>query len=317
MNWIKKGNQLRKKILEFEDRRLLFNCFSMRDLWMKLLITLISIFYFTTLNYAQTVDTIYLWPDKVPGENKPKHEPKQTANTSGHVVRLTDVTNPAVMVFKPKASLNNGAGVIVCPGGGYRILAMDKEGYEIAEWLNTLGFTAFVLQYRVPNKPKEALYDIQRAIKVIRSMAPEWRLNTSKLGVLGFSAGGDLSALASTRYNIESYPKMDSIDSISCRPDFALLVYAAYLDKGINRSLRPELLVDRNTPPMFIFGTADDSHGNSSLVMATALRDNKIPVELHLLPEGGHGYGMRTGNIAAETWPALAEIWLQKVVNNE
>lgn len=267
--------------------------------------------------YSQTVDTIYLWPDKVPGEKGPKHDPIQTENTSGDVIRLTDVTNPAIIVFKPEASLHNGAGVIVCPGGGYRILAMDKEGYEIAEWLNTLGFTAFVLQYRVPNKQKEALYDIQRAIKVIRSKAPEWRLNTSKLGVMGFSAGGGLSALASTRYNEVTYPKLDRMDSESCRPDFALLIYSAYLDKGVNRSLTPELLVDHNTPPMFIFGTADDSHGNSSLVMAAALRDQKVPVELHLLSEGGHGYGMRPGNVAAETWPALAEIWLEKTVINE
>jgi acetyl esterase/lipase len=284
---------------------------------MKLFFTLISLLFFTGINYAQTRDTIYLWPDKVPGENEAKHEPIQTSNTSGNVIRITDVTNPAILVFEPKASVNNGAGVIVCPGGGYRILAIDKEGYEIAEWLNKLGFTAFVLQYRVPNKQKEALYDIQRAIKVIRSKAPEWNLNTSKLGVLGFSAGASLSVRASTRFTIDTYTKIDGIDSISCRPDFAVLIYPAGLDQGENRSLTPELLVDNNTPSMFIFGTADDKYANSSLVIATALRDNKVPVEIHLLQEGGHGYGMRPGNIAAETWPPLAEIWLQKEISKK
>jgi acetyl esterase/lipase len=266
---------------------------------------------------VQSVDTIYLWTGKVPGESEGKYDPIQSSNTSGNVIRLTDVTNPALIVFEPEQSLNNGAGVIICPGGGYRILAIDKEGYEVAQWLNGLGFTAFVLQYRVPNKRKEALYDIQRAIRLIRYRASLWDLDPNKLGVLGFSAGGSLSARASTGITMDSYTRLDDIDSISYRPDFAALIYPAYLDEGENSSLTPELVVNDNTPPMFIFGTADDSYGNSSLVMAAALRDNMVPVELHLLPAGGHGYGMRTGNIAAETWPVLAEAWLNKFVVNK
>ena len=277
-----------------------------------LIVLLLSI----SISLAQTRDTLYLWPDKVPGEKEAKHPPQQTANTDGNVLRLSNVTNPALIVFKPETSVNNGGGIIVCPGGGYRILAMDKEGYEVAAWLNKLGFTAFVLQYRVPNKPDGALNDIQRAIKVVRNNINKWKLNPDKLGVLGFSAGGDLCARASTRYNINTYPTNDHIDSISCRPDFNLLIYPAYLDKGKNRNLSQKLLVDKNTPEMFIFATADDSHGNSALVMAGALRDNKVPVELHLLPHGGHGYGLRSGNIAAETWPHLAEIWLKKIIKN-
>ena len=284
---------------------------------MRLFFTLILILFFTVANYGQTRDTIHLWTGKVPGEKEDKHEPIQTSNTRGNVIRLTDITNPAVIVFAPDVSVNNGAGVIVCPGGAYERLSIDKEGYEVAEWLNKLGFTAFVLQYRVPDKQEEALFDIQRAIRVIRSKAPAWALNTSKLGVLGFSAGGSLSARASTRYAVDTYAKMDRIDSISCRPDFAVLIYSSYLDDGENRSLTPELLVDNNTPPMFIFGTSDDRFGNGSLVMAAALRDNEVPVEVHLLQEGGHGYGMRPGNIAAETWPLLAEDWLNKVVLNK
>ncbi len=277
---------------------------------------LLLIFFLQRVDYAQTNDTIYLWPGKVPGENGSKLESLKSLEKKGDVIRLTEVTNPAIIIFKPEESINNGAGVIICPGGGYKILAINKEGYEVAEWLNRLGFTAFVLQYRVPNKQKEALYDIQRAIRVVRNRASTWKLKPEKLGVLGFSAGGSLSARVSTNFTRETYTKLDSIDSISCRPDFALLIYPAYLDKGENRSITPSIVVDNNTPSMFIFGTADDPYRNSSLVMATALRDNKIPIELHMLPHGGHGYGLRAGNIAAETWPFLAEIWLKKIVLN-
>jgi len=112
----------------------------------------------------------------------------------------------------------------------------------------------------------------------------------------------------------ETYSAQDAIDEVSSKPNFAMLIYPAYLDKGENRSLTPELKVDQNTPPMFIFATADDTHSNSALVMATALRDNKVPVSLHLLPEGGHGYGLREGNPAGITWPKLAEKWLQDTV---
>lgn len=265
-------------------------------------------------NDAQIRDTIYLWPNKVAGQIEEKKEATQSLHKSGNVLRLSEVTNPAIVVFEPKASNNNGVGIIICPGGGYGILAIDLEGYEIAAWLNELGFTAYVLQYRVPNKRKEALYDLQRAIRVIRNKTAKSNLNKRKLGVLGFSAGGSLSARASTRFDEQTYVETDIIDSISSRPDFALLIYPAYLDEGENRKLTPELLVDAQTPPMFIFATADDTYGNSALVMATALRDYKVPVELHLLPKGGHGYGIRSGNIAAETWPSLAKNWLQKHV---
>ncbi|WP_299781683.1 alpha/beta hydrolase [uncultured Formosa sp.] len=267
---------------------------------------------FLSMVQAQTRDTIYLWTNTVPGENEAKHAPVQSDNTKGNVVRLTNVTNPALVVFKPEKQNDSGVGIIICPGGGYDILAIDKEGYEIAEWLNKLGYTAFVLQYRVPKKQKGALNDIQRAIRIIRSNSLKYNLNNEKIGVLGFSAGGSLCARASTMFTLDTYEKSDHIDTLSSRPNFAMLIYPAYLDKGKNRNITPELQITKETPPFFIFGTADDNYSNSTLVMTTALRDNKIPVELHLLPKGGHGYGKRSGNIAAETWPNLAKEWLKK-----
>jgi len=278
---------------------------------MRLLIVLTM---FTLAGHAQPADTLFIWPDQVPGQEEEKHPPK--SYTENQVLKYTGVTNPSLTVFEPDLDLHNDAGIIVCPGGGYRLLAMDLEGYEVARWLNELGFTAFVLQYRVPDKRKGAFQDLQRAIRMVRSSSDQWSLNPNKVGVLGFSAGGHLCASLGTGFNENTYPSTDSIDTLSSRPDFALLIYPAYLDKGPGKSLSPELTIDAVTPPMFLFSTADDKYGNSSLVMAGALRDHNIPVELHLLPEGGHGYGLRDGNPAAETWPGLAAGWLNRILQS-
>lgn len=283
---------------------------------MKQLLTITTCLLLALNTYAQTRDTVRIWPGKVPGEAKEKAPPVFSPNRERNVTRIADVTDPAFVVYEPPASASVGAGVIVCPGGGYNILAVDLEGYEVAEWLNTLGFTAFVLQYRVPQKQEGALQDIQRTLRIVRSRAEEWNIDPDQLGVMGFSAGGSLSARASTLHTDTSYVPIDAADNLSCRPDFSLLIYPAYLDQGENRTLTPELRVNENTPPMFIFGTADDQYGNSALVMTTALRDHKIPVELHFLAEGGHGYGLRPGNVAADTWPALAAQWLKKIVDD-
>ncbi len=280
---------------------------------MKLQLSAIILFFCCFIS-AQNREVLYLWPDEVPGETESKHEPVQTYDTTGDVIRLTNITNPSLTVFIPKTPNDSKGAIIVAPGGGYSILAIDKGGYEIAEWVNSLGYTAFVLQYRVPKNRKGALQDMQRAIRTVRSKASVYNLNPQKIGVIGFSAGGHLSALASTSYKKDSYLKIDDTDALSSRPNFCMLIYPAYLDKGENRSLSPELIIDEHTAPAFVFGTMDDPHGNSPLVIASAFRDKKVPVELHMLHEGGHGYGLRKGNIAAETWPILAENWLKNIV---
>ena len=266
---------------------------------------------------SQTHEIIYLWPGKVPGETKDKLPPVIAATRNDDVVRYDEVTNPLLEVYRPESGKSNGIGLVVCPGGGYRILAYDKEGTEIAAWLNKLGFTAFVLQYRIPDKKEGALQDAQRAIRLIKDNARKWNIDPENIGIMGFSAGGSLSARASTRFNIKSYQPVDKSDSLSCRPSFALLIYPAYLDQGENRSLTPELTLSTETPPVFIFQTTDDPYGNSAIVMAGAMRDAKLPVELHLLPAGGHGYGLRPGKRAADTWPLLAEVWLREITANK
>jgi acetyl esterase/lipase len=262
---------------------------------------------------AQNKEIIYLWPGKVPGELKEKQPPFRNTNRTD-IISYAEITDPAFEVYLPESSVNKSTGIIVCPGGSYMHLSYDKEGTEIAAWLNKLGYAAFVLQYRVPNKKEGALQDAQRALRIIRNRASEWNLEVDKIGIMGFSAGGSLSARAATRFKDKTYSPVDKIDSLLCRPSFVLLIYPAFLDQGENRTLTPELKLSEETPPMFIFQTADDSFGNSSLVMTAALRNTKLPVELHMLPKGGHGYGMRPGNKAGETWPVLAEKWLESVL---
>ncbi len=277
-------------------------------------ILIIVVLVITQIALGQSTKSVYLWSNEVPNETSPKQEHEISDNNSNNVIRYSKVTNPDLLVFKPsKANASKGA-VIVCPGGGYSILATNLEGTEVAQWLNTLGYTAFVLHYRVPQKQLGALNDVQRAIRIVRNNADKYDIDANKIGVLGFSAGGSLSARAATLFTSDSYKKVDKTDHISCRPDFAILVYPAYLDKGENRSLTPEIKITKDTPPFFIFATADDKYGNSALVMTTALRDHNIPVDLHFIQNGGHGYGLRPGNEAAKLWPRLAENWLEKIL---
>lgn len=284
---------------------------------MKLMKFYLCIFVMLFINQrviSQEKEIIHLWPATVPGEKESKQEPVISDDTSNNVIRISKVTDPSMIVYPANSNNSNGIGIIVCPGGAYNILAIDLEGYEIAEWLNKLGYTAFVLQYRVPDKQMGALQDLQRAIRTIRSEATKWKINPKKLGVIGFSAGGSLCARASTMYNEKTYACLDKKEELSSRPDFTLLIYPAYLDQGTDNSITPELTVNANTPPTFIFQTADDIYGNSSMLYGKALRDAHVPVELHILPKGGHGYGIRLGNAAAEIWPQLAEKWLSELI---
>jgi acetyl esterase/lipase len=281
---------------------------------MKIIISFLLISLTCFESFSQKRDLIYLWPGEVPGETKKKDGPVTAPSVNDNIIRLSLVTDPAVEVFLPDNSIKNGAAVIVCPGGGYHILAYDLEGTEVAAWLNKNGYAAFVLQYRVPDKKEGALQDVQRAVRIVRKNAAKFGIDPEKIGVIGFSAGGSLAARASTLFTRQTYPSVDNTDSLSCRPSFSMLIYPAYLDQGPDLSLTPELQLSKEVPPVFIFQTADDQYGNSAIVMAQAMRNAKLPVELHLLPAGGHGYGLRPGNIAAETWPELAEKWLHHLL---
>lgn len=268
-----------------------------------------ALLFIALSSYAQT--KVYIWPGAVPGETEAKHEPALATNQSGNVKRITNVTNPAFLIFAPKTA-SNGYSVIICPGGGYETLATNKEGSEIAEWFNKMGYTAFVLEYRTPNKRLGALQDLQRAMRVIKSDAPKYKIDANKVGVIGFSAGADMAAKLNSEFDVATYPAVDDKDKLSSKAAFTMIIYPGYLNDGPGRTLTPELgKLDTNTPPTFIFQAADDGSGGSSVTYAMALQKAKVPVEFHLVPKGGHGYGMRAGNPAAEVWPGYAEAWLK------
>ncbi|MVN20722.1 alpha/beta hydrolase fold domain-containing protein [Mucilaginibacter sp. HMF7410] len=276
---------------------------------MRNLITILAFCLLTNLSLAQS-SVIKLWPGTVPGETEVKHPPVDyTANTSGNNIhRISNITDPALMVYKPGKNAN-GAAVIICPGGGNKYLAVNLEGEEVAAWLAAQGYMALVLEYRVPLKTLGSFQDIQRAVRLVRSKAFEWKLKSDMIGVMGFSAGGNLAARATTGFKNRSYAPEDKIDSISCRPDFSLLIYPGSLTTS-DKKLIPEVKPTEETPPMFVFVAADDPY-NIPFPLGQALREAKLPFEFHVTPKGGHGYGLRRGNPAAEAWPPLAEKWLK------
>jgi acetyl esterase/lipase len=275
------------------------------------------------LHADSTPPVINLWPDTAPGEKGDIGEEKDiTKPTDGKpggksVIRLGNVSHPTITVYAPPADKANGTAVVVCPGGGYSILALDLEGTEICEWLNSIGVTGVLLKYRVPKragleKHIAPLQDVQRAIGLVRSRAQEWHLDPSRIGVLGFSAGGHLAAAASTNYETRIYPRCDAADDTSCRPDFSLLVYPAYLTvKDQGDKISPELPINAQTPPTFIVMAEDDPiRVENALFYTLALKNAKVPCELHVYPTGGHGYGLRPNGQTVTTWPQRAGEWL-------
>ena len=254
--------------------------------------------------------TTDLWPeDKMPGRGAREAEIALPAR-GDNVVRLTNVSRPSLMVFPSNRSKEPSPAVIVCPGGGYGYLAFNKEGTEIAAWLNSAGFTALVLKYRVPNLRDGAMQDLQRALSLARARAPEWNLDPHRLGVIGFSAGGHLAAKASTGFEKRAYPPLDAADQQSCRPDFAMLVYPAYLEK--DGKIADELNLKANIPPTLIVHSEDDQKFvPGSKLYHAALDAAGISNEFKLYPTGGHGYALHCER-EARAWPEAALEWVRK-----
>ena len=210
------------------------------------------------------------------------------------------------------------AAVVVFPGGGYRILAIDLEGTEVCDWLNSAGINCILVKYRVPDsgpypKSSAALQDAQRALGIVRSHSSEWYIDPHRIGVLGFSAGAHLAAALSTHFDQRFYDPIDAADGLSCRPDFAVLVYPAYLTSAEkNTALTPDIPVTGQTPPAFIVQAENDPvHVENAVAYFLALKSAKIPAELHLYAEGGHGYGLRRTELPVTAWPKSVEAWLQ------
>jgi acetyl esterase/lipase len=259
-----------------------------------------------------------VWPGKAPGESGNVGEEK--SEEKGKVTRITNVSHPTLTVFRPAKDKDTGAAVVIAPGGGYNILAWDLEGTEVAAWLNSIGVTGIVLKYRVPRRPDspkdqappQAQMDAQRAISVVRSKAEEWGLDPKRIGMLGFSAGGHLTAWASTNFDKRAYDSIDGIDQISCRPDFTILVYPAYLINKSKDALLPDIRVGKNTPPTFFAHAYDDGVSpENSILMFLALKKEKVPAEMHIYATGGHGFGLRPSDKPCSTWPQRCADWMK------
>ena len=226
--------------------------------------------------------------------------------------RITNVSNPTLTIFPAPKTSTPAPATIICPGGGYGYVLVDKEGSEIAAWLNTNGITGLVLKYRVPHNRGGAMQDVQRAFSLARSHAADWNIDPKRLGVIGFSAGGNLAAKVSTQFDMRAYPPIDTVDQQSCRPDYAILVYPAYLDDR-NGHISPELNLKANIPPTLIIHSEDDLRFvPGSKCYNAALDQTKVVHELKCYPTGGHGYGLHCTK-DAKVWPLAAVEWLHKL----
>jgi len=273
---------------------------------------------------AAAPQPIPLWPGAAPGEQgdigqeRDMTTPKDGKPAGKAVIRLGNVSKPSITVFRPQGR-NTGAAVVVCPGGGYNILAWDLEGTEVCKWLNSIGVTGVLLKYRVParkNRPRHeaALQDAQRALSLVRHRAKQWGIQPDRIGILGFSAGGHLAVCASTHFDKRTYEPVDDADKESCRPDFALPIYPAYLVQKDTTELAPEIRVTAQTPPTFLVMTEDDKiRVECPIFYYLALKNAGVPAEMHLYPVGGHGYGLRPSEKLVTTWPKRAEEWMRSL----
>ena len=235
---------------------------------------------------------------------------------------LTNVTKPTLTVYRPTKEKDIGAAMLICPGGGYHNLGIDVEGAEIAEWLNSIGMTGIILKYRCPRRPQDAkgepplgpLKDAQRAVSVVRGNAKEWGIDPNKIGMVGFSAGGHLVGATATNFDKRSYEAIDDTDKISCRPDFAIMLYSGYFKVKDKEALSPTIRIPADAPPMFLVHATDDSISDveNSLTMYLAMKRAKVPVELHVYETGGHGFGVRKVDHPCVSWTHRCADWLRQ-----
>jgi acetyl esterase/lipase len=286
-----------------------------------------------TTSFAQT-SILKLWPAGVPGSIKSEAYVEKETTSNGIPSRYEKVTDPTLTVFLPEKEKATGTAVLICPGGGYGVLAFDHEGYQIAKWLNDNGIAGIILKYRLPSdiimkdKSIGPLQDAQEGIRFIRRNAAKWNINPRKVGVIGFSAGGHLASTLSTHFDEKVY---DS-DTISARPDFSLLIYpvisfdAAFTHMGSRSNLigkepsaeaiqhfSNELRINEKTPPAFLVHSADDKTVpvKNSMVYFENLNRFNTPVEMHIYQKGGHGYGLSVGKGTQASWPGLCVNWMK------
>jgi acetyl esterase/lipase len=305
---------------------------------MKKLLFIVFSFLFLVFNSSAQEYKLLLWPSgNVPNYKKTNEVEKKD---SGNLVRISLVQQPAIEIYLPSKQNATGQAVVICPGGGYAILAYDWEGTDIAKWLNANGIAAIVLKYRLPNSksnidPKlSPLLDAQRAIRTVRANADKWNIKKGKIGIMGFSAGGHLASTAGTHFDNGNPNAADTIDRQSSRPDFMVLLYPVITmlkqsmhqgsrnnligtnaDSATMKYYSNELQVTKNTPPTFLVHATDDKvvPVENSLSFYQALKDNDVPAEMHIYPYGGHGFSLAIGKGYLQTWTDRCIEWLQSL----
>ena len=294
--------------------------------WWAFAVTLVGS---TASVYGERADQVLkIWPDKPPGEEMhvgPERDfTKDTDRliAGRRIIKLGNVTTPEAHVYLPPANTRTGAAVVICPGGGFSILAWDLEGTEVAQWLNTIGVAGIVLKYRVPTRDQDPRWmaptqDTQRTISLVRHHAKDWGIDSDKVAVLGFSAGG-VTAWKATLSSHRFYETIDEVDQTSCRPNRSILIYAGGLPgpakEAEENTEGAEDLVTTETPPVFAVHTFDDFvpvQGTAHLLLA--MKKANVPCELHVYDSGGHGYGLRKrADLAVTHWTNPCEAWLRK-----
>jgi len=294
---------------------------------MKRKIGILALVFISLTTMAQDFK-LKVWPNGAPDSNGIT-TPEELYDGK----RVRNVSEAEIYVYLPKIGNNTGAAVVICPGGGYMIEAMDHEGYDMAEWLTTQGVAGIVLKYRLPyGHDQIPLEDAQRALRIVRQKAAEWGINPSKIGIAGSSAGGHLASTAGTKFDLGKPDSNDPLEKYSCRPDFMLLLYPVitfneeFGHMGSRTNLigagnkwelvekySNELHVTAQTPPTFLI-LADDDGGvppRNSIEFYLALKKYKIPAEMHIFRDGGHGFGMNKKNIPVDQWPNLFAQWMK------
>jgi acetyl esterase/lipase len=300
-----------------------------------LIIFLLCLILFSNSRTQAQQKVMKVWPDKIPGAIKSNTYQEEIIIDDTQATKVSKVTEPTITIYTPEKEKANGTAIIICPGGGYTRLAIDKEGFKIASWLSKQGITGILLKYRLPSdeimkdKSVGPLQDAQEAIRIVRRNAAAWGINPFKIGIMGFSAGGHLASTASTHFNEDVSGQNDTT---SARPDFSILIYPvismdlAITHKGSRENLlgkKPtkeniehfsnELQVNDETPPAFLALAADDSAVpiENSINYFLALKKTNIPAEMHIYEKGGHGFGLGKKGGTESSWPEACINWLR------
>ncbi len=279
----------------------------------------------TCPTFAADPLVVDLWPGKTPGDVGIAQAEGTRIYQSpilGEPTKLvTYVSKPTLTIYRPAKAKNTRAAMLICPGGGYHELFWELEGEEVAAWLNERGMTGIILKYRCPRRPEDVKgepplgpqLDAQRAVSLVRSRAAEWDIDPQRIGMVGFSAGGHLALATAVNFEKRKYETIDSIDEVSCRPDFAVLCYSGYLKANDKDEIRPGIRIPAGTPPIFLAHTSDDkiSDPANSVVMHLALQRAGIAAELHIFATGNHDFGVRQNGKLPASWTLLCDRWLR------